>query len=58
MDADKLKTISKWPVPTNKRDVQAFLCFANYYQRFIETYSTKARPVIDLTKDVPFSCGH
>jgi len=58
MDPSKLDKMSKWPRPTKKKEVQAFLGFANYYRRFIDNYSGKARPLIDLTKDVPFSCGH
>ena len=58
MDRAKVATMSKWPVPTKMKEVQALLGFANYYRRFIENYSAKARPLIDLTKDVPFSCGH
>ena len=57
MDPAKPKTMSKWPVPTKKNEVQAFLGFANHYDRFIEKHSAKARPLIDLTKDVQFSCG-
>ena len=49
--------MSKWPIPTKKKEVQAFLGFPNYYRRFIVNYSAKARPLIDLTKDVPFSWG-
>ena len=55
MHAAKLETMSKWPVPTKKKEVQAFLGLANYYRRLIEDYSTEARPLIDLTKDIPFS---
>ena len=58
MDPAKLETMSKWPVPTKKTEVQVFLGFANYYRRFIENYSAKARLLIDLTKDVPFSWWH
>ena len=58
MDPSKLETISKWPIATKKKEVQAFLGFANYYRRFIVNYSAKARPLIDLIKDVPFTCGH
>ena len=58
MDPSKLETMSKWPIPTKKKEVQAFLGFANYYHRFIINYSTKACPLIDLTKDVPFTWGH
>ena len=58
MDHSKLETMSKWPIPTKKKEVQAFLGFANYYRRFIVNYRAKARPLIDRTKDVPFTCGH
>ena len=58
MDSSKLETMSKWPIPTKKKEVQAFLDFANYYHRFIVNYSAKARPLINLTKDVPFTWGH
>ena len=58
MDPANLKTMSKWRVPTKKKGVLAFLGFTNYYRRFIENYSAKARPLLDLNKDVPFSCGH
>ena len=58
MDPSKLETMSKWPIPPKKKEVQAFLGFANYYRRFIVNYSAKARPLIALTKDVPFTCGH
>ena len=32
MDTDKLETMSKWPVPTKKQEVQVCLGFANYYR--------------------------
>ena len=31
MDVEKTADISKWPVPTNLRDIQSFLAFANFY---------------------------
>ena len=58
MDPSKLETMSKWPIPTKKKEVQAFLGIANYYRRFIVNYSAKARHFINLTKDVPFTWGH
>ena len=58
MDAAKLETMYKWLVPTKKKGVQGFLCFANYYRQFIENYSAKARSLIDSAKTVPFSCRH
>ena len=58
MDASKLETMFKWLIPTKKKEVQGFLGFANYYRCFIVNYSAKSRPLIDLTKAVPFTCGH
>ena len=58
IDPSKLETMFKWPILTKKKEVQAFLGFANYYRRFIVNYSPKARPLIDLTKDVAFTWGH
>ena len=55
MDLAKLESMSKSPVPTVKKAVQAFLVFANYYRRLIENYTAKARPLIDLTKHVLFN---
>jgi hypothetical protein len=55
MDSDKVKTISDWPTPRNVKDVQCFLGFANFYRRFIPTYSTFTQPITKLLKkDVPF----
>ena len=52
MDPTKLKNMCKWPIPTKKKEIQLFLACANYYRRFIVNYSAKARPIIDVTKDV------
>ena len=35
MDDKKVKAIKEWPEPKNLKEVQAFLGFANFYQRFI-----------------------
>ena len=31
----KVKTIQEWPKPRKVKDIQSFLRFANFYQRFI-----------------------
>ena len=38
--------------------MQSFLVLANYYDRFIVNYNTKARPLIYLTKGDSFSYEH
>ena len=39
MDLVKVAGVREWPTPENKTDVQAFLGFVNFYQRFIRTPS-------------------
>lgn len=52
---DNIEKIMKWSAPTSVKEVQSFLGMTNYYRRFIQDYSTIARPLIDLTKkDKPF----
>jgi len=50
MDLVKLAGVWEWPTPENKTDIQAFLDFMNFYQRFIQDFSAKARPLFDLTR--------
>src|SRR6266436_3199695 len=50
MDPTKVSTIQDWPKPRKVRDVQAFLGFANFYQRFIHDYSETTLPLNHLCK--------
>src|SRR5258706_7705912 len=50
MDPTKVSTIQDWPKPQKVRDVQAFLGFANFYQRFIHDYSETTLPLNHLCK--------
>jgi len=50
IDAVKVARVYKWPTPENRTDVQAFIGFVNFYQRFIWDFSTIARPLFDLTR--------
>jgi len=49
MDLVKVVGVREWPTPENKTDVQAFLGFVNFYQRFIRDFSAKARSFFNLT---------
>jgi len=49
MDLVKVIGVWEWPTPENKTDVQAFLGFVNFYQRFIQDFSAKAQPFFNLT---------
>jgi len=50
MDPVKVARVREWPVPENRTDVQAFIGFINFYHRFIQDFSTIARPLFDLTR--------
>jgi hypothetical protein len=50
--------VAEWPTPTNKKEVQSFLGFINFYRRFVQDFSELARPLFDLTKkDVKWYWG-
>ena len=48
IDPVKIKAVNKWPKPKNKKQLQRFLGFCNFYRRFIKNYSKIARPLHDL----------
>ncbi|RXW15696.1 hypothetical protein EST38_g10158 [Candolleomyces aberdarensis] len=58
MNPKKLATISKWPVPCSSHDVQVFLGFCNFYQRFVDHYADIALPLHALTRKIFLLFGH
>lgn len=54
MNPNKTKAIEVWEKPTSKKELQSFLGLVNYYRRFIRNCSKVAKPLTDLTKNVPF----
>jgi len=50
MDPVKVVGVQEWSTLENKTDIQAFLGFINFYRKFIQDFSTKARPLFDLTR--------
>ena len=50
MDPVKVAGVCDWPTLENRTDVQAFVGFVNFYRRFIQDFSTIARPLFDLTR--------
>jgi hypothetical protein len=55
MDKEKTSAIDSWPVPKNVKEVQSFLGFANFYRRFIHSYSAITKPLTSLLrKDTPW----
>ncbi|CCO31288.1 similar to pol polyprotein [Rhizoctonia solani AG-1 IB] len=50
MDEKKVEAITSWPTPKLVKQVQAFLGFATYTQRFIPDFSSIACPLHNLTQ--------
>jgi hypothetical protein len=58
MDLVKIVGMVEWPTPKNKKEVQLFVGFINFYRQFIADFSLHAHPLFDLTKkDIPFIWG-
>ena len=58
MDLVKVSGVLEWPEPQNKREVQSFVGFVNFYQQFIKDFSHHACALFDLTKkDVRWQWG-
>ena len=48
MEQEKIKVIKEWKMPTKVKNVESFLEFAIFYQRFIQNFSYTARPLNKL----------
>lgn len=55
MDPSKLQAVHEFPVPRNKKDLQSFVGFCNFYRKFADHHGVLISPLIDLLKkDVPW----
>jgi hypothetical protein len=58
MDPVKIAGVVDWPTPSNKKEVQSFIGFINFYQHFIPRFSHHTHALFNLTmKDVRFIWG-
>lgn len=48
-DPEKIQAVVDWLVPTNQKQLQKFLGFANFYRPFVRNYSRIAAPLTQLT---------
>ena len=47
---ERIEAVKNWPEPKSIRDIQVFISFANYYQRFIQGFSRIAAPLTSMLK--------
>jgi hypothetical protein len=58
MDPVKIARVVDLPTPSNKKEVQSFVSYVNFYRHFIPGFSHHAHALFDLTmKDVRFILG-
>jgi hypothetical protein len=58
MDPVKIAGVADWLTPSNKKEVQSFVSFVNFYGHFIPGFSHHVCALFDLTmKDVGFIWG-
>ncbi|XP_073462540.1 uncharacterized protein [Aquarana catesbeiana] len=50
MDPQKVKAILDWPAPSDKKGIQRFIGFSNFYRRFIKNFSAIIAPITQLTR--------
>ncbi|CAI7757505.1 unnamed protein product [Closterium sp. NIES-53] len=55
VDPKKIEAVHTWKTPENVKELQQFLGFANYYNRFVPQYAKIATPLTNLLKkNTPF----
>ena len=57
MEAMKVKTILEWETPQNRKDIQKFNGFCNFYHQYVQGYSKVAQPITRLMGNAPFEWG-
>lgn len=47
---DKVETIKKYPRPSSKKELRAFLGLVGYYRKFVKDFANISLPLTDLTR--------
>ncbi|KZV15581.1 hypothetical protein F511_43351 [Dorcoceras hygrometricum] len=55
VDPSKIEAVINWPRPKSVPEIRSFMGLAGYYRRFIQDFSSIAKPITQLTqKNAPF----
>ena len=57
MEEERIDAVKAWPEPKLIRDIQVFIGFANFYRRFIQSFSKIAAPLTSMLKTRPQPAG-
>ena len=57
MEEERIDAVKAWPEPKSIRDIQVFIGFANFYQRFIQGFSKIAALLTSMLKTSPQPAG-
>lgn len=49
MEPAKVEAVRDWPVPTDQKEVRAFIGYINFYRSFIKGFGKIAKPLHELT---------
>lgn len=53
MDQTKVSAVTEWPIPKTVKDLQRLFGFVNFYQQFIQGFSSIAHSLTLLLKKGP-----
>ncbi len=48
MEEERIETVKTWPESQSVRDIWVFLCFVNFYRRFIQNFSKIVAPLTSM----------
>ena len=52
IEAERIEDVKDWPEPKSVCDIQVFLGFTNFYQRFIQDFSRIVAPLTSMLKTI------
>jgi hypothetical protein len=53
-DPEKVRVMRDWKVPETVRELRSFLGLCNFYRKFVQGFSTWAKPLTDILKSTKF----